>query len=116
MKKLSLILILFSLFSFGQQNISNTNSKKSTFQVSGVCDMCKFRIEKQSLKIKGVKFAKWDKYSNKLSIIYNPRKNILDSIQKQIAFFGHDTEKFTAPLNIYKNLPECCYYRDSSIH
>ena len=67
-------------------------------------------------KIKGVKFAKWDKYSNKLSIIYNPRKNILDSIQKQIAYFGHDTEKFTAPLNIYKNLPECCYYRDSSIH
>ena len=115
MKKLSFLLIMFSVFSFSQNNVQNSNAK-STFKVSGVCDMCKFRIEKQSIKIKGVKFANWDKNSNKLSIIYNSKKITLDNIQKEIAGFGHDTEKFKAPDDVYNNLPECCYYKNSQIH
>lgn len=34
-----------------------------------------------------------------------------DAIQKAIAKVGHDTEKFKAPDDVYKKLPECCLYR-----
>ena len=78
--------------------------------------MCKSRIEKGAIKIKGVKYASWDVNSNKLSIIYNSRKIKLDTIKKNIAAFGHDTDKYKATDEVYQSLPECCYYKTLSIH
>ena len=72
--------------------------------------MCKFRIEKQSIKIKGVKFANWDKNSNKLSIIYNSKKIDLVEVHKSVSNVGHDTSEMKAPTEIYNELPMCCLY------
>tara|TARA_X000000368_G_C23035052_1_gene714231 strand:- start:1836 stop:2192 length:357 start_codon:yes stop_codon:yes gene_type:complete len=114
MKYLLILFLFISSFAFAQE--SNNKNSKSTFKVSGVCEMCKSRIEKGSIKIKGVKYAKWDLNSNNLSIIYNSTKIDLNTIQKKIAHLGHDTEKFKSSEKVYNSLPECCYYKSVEIH
>ena len=114
MKKLCLIFLFFLSFGFSQS--SGDKNKKATFLVSGVCDMCKNRIDIGTVKIKGVKYANWDLVSNNLSIIYNSNKINLDSIQKQIAALGHDTGKHKAPEKVYNSLPECCFYKTIEPH
>jgi copper chaperone CopZ len=93
-----------------------SKSAKASFEVSGVCDMCKSRIENGAIKLKGVKYAKWDIPSNNLSIIYNSKKIKLDSIKKNIAELGHDTDKYKARLEVYESLPVCCNYKTNSPH
>ena len=52
---LSLTILCMTTLSFAQ----NKNAKAS-IEVDGVCMMCKNRIEKASLKTKGVKSSIWD--------------------------------------------------------
>ena len=72
--------------------------------------------ENGAIKLKGVKYAKWDIPSNNLSIIYNSKKIKLDSIKKNIAELGHDTDKYKARLEVYESLPPCCNYKTNSPH
>jgi len=60
---LSLIMISISTLSFSQ----NKNAKAS-IEVDGVCMMCKTRIEKASLKTKGVKSASFALPNNYLTL------------------------------------------------
>ena len=115
MKYIFIILFFTSsyLFSFQDQD---SKSAKVSFEVSGVCDMCKSRIDEGVIKIKGVKYSNWNINSNNISIIYNSRKTKLDSIKKNIAALGHDTDKYKAKDEVYQSLPECCYYKTLSIH
>jgi hypothetical protein len=84
---------------------------ETKLKVFGNCGMCKTRIEK-ALKIKEVKYAKWDKKSKVLSLAYYSSAITLDSLQHRLAAVGHDTEKFKAPDAVYNDLPGCCLYRD----
>ena len=65
MKRIVLILLLAPLFIFSQENDKN---EKASFEVLGMCGMCKNRIEKATYKVKGVKYSNWDIPSNKISI------------------------------------------------
>jgi len=100
------IISLFSLFAFAGDTV-----KEGEFKVSGLCGMCKSRIEK-TLKISEVKFAKWDKKSKMLKVAFLSEKITLDSLQQLVASVGHDTEKFKAADSTYAKLPGCCLYRD----
>ena len=111
-----LFVLLFFISSFVYSQDINNKTVKTSFKVSGVCDMCKLRIEKGTVKIKGVKYAIWDINSNNLSIIYNSKKINLDNIHKKISELGHDTEIHKANEKVYKSLPECCYYKTLTIH
>jgi hypothetical protein len=82
------------------------------FKVYGNCSMCKTRIEK-SLKIKEVKYVRWNKKSKDLMVAYLSPSITVDSLQRRVAAVGHDTEKYKAPDAIYNELPSCCLYRDS---
>jgi|TARA_B100000768_G_scaffold91308_1_gene85469 copper chaperone CopZ len=116
MKYIYVFIFLFiSSYVFAFQNLES-KSAKASFEVSGVCDMCKSRIENGAIKLKGVKYAKWDIPSNNLSIIYNSKKIKLDSIKKNIAELGHDTDKYKARLEVYESLPVCCNYKTNSPH
>ena len=88
----------------------NEKNKKSNFEVIGNCEICKKRIEKAALSLKGVKMASWDIPSNILSVIYNSNKMSPDQIQSAVADVGHDTPLFKAPDNVYNELPMCCIY------
>lgn len=115
MKYLFIFLFFTNSYIFAFQDLESKSAKVS-FEVSGVCDMCKSRIEMGAIKIKGVKYANWNIASNNLNIIYNSKKIKLDSIKKNIAALGHDTDKYKAPLKVYESLPECCYYKTNSPH
>lgn len=85
--------------------------KTEEVSVSGVCDMCKKRIEKAAL-IKGVKLVSWVKETQTLKVIYRPKKVSLDRILQAVADSGHDSEVVKAKSEAYDLLPGCCKYRD----
>ncbi len=99
------LLALLSLTAFAGDAV-----KETEFKVSGICGMCKTRIEK-TMKIPEVKFSKWDKKSKMLKIAYLPEKITTDSLQRRLASVGHDTEKYKAADAVYETLPACCLYR-----
>ena len=105
MKKILIIYLLITPFV-----LSSQNSKKVSFEVTGNCEMCKKRIEKSALSVKGVKTATWDIPSNLISIIYDPNKIPLQKIQTAISLVGHDTPLAKAPDKSYNELPLCCIY------
>tara|TARA_B100000497_G_C7272891_1_gene190619 strand:+ start:167 stop:505 length:339 start_codon:yes stop_codon:yes gene_type:complete len=108
MKKLFIIYLLISPFVLVAQN---KNTEKVSFEVTGNCEICKKRIEKSALTVKGVKAANWDIPSSLISIVYNPNRVTLLKIQNSIAQVGHDTPLAKAPDEIYNELPICCIYR-----
>lgn len=114
MKYLIILSLFFSSICFSQDN--NEKSQKVSFTVKGVCKMCKDRIEKGTIKIKGIKYVTWDIMSNNVSLIYNSKKISLDEIHKGISLLGHSTNKYTAPSEIYNNLPNCCMYETLEKH
>ncbi|MCG8410710.1 MAG: cation transporter [Bacteroidales bacterium] len=106
----TMVLFIFSFFSF---NVSAQQKEKKVktvkFEVKGVCDMCKKRIENAAL-IKGVKWVEWDKATDTLTVIYKPSKVKLIKIHESIAEAGHTTDKVKCNLEAYKKLPPCCAY------
>ena len=107
MKKIILLLLaLAPLALFAQKK----DIQKTTFEVNGVCGMCKARIEKTVFSIKGVKTASWDIPSHQFTLLYDANKVSLESVHQAIAKAGHDTPLATAPDEVYENLPLCCFY------
>ena len=82
MKQIIIFTFLFSSICYSQ---TSSSSEKALFKVKGVCEMCEERIEKGTVKLKGVKYADWDILSNNISLIYNSKKIDLDKIH--IDFF-----------------------------
>jgi len=92
-------------------------NKKVSFEVKGNCGMCKARIEKAALKVKGVKYVNWDIPSKKITLILDENKCSPMDVKKAIALKGHDTDSTKADNKTYNSLPACCKYRDpNSIH
>lgn len=91
--------------------LSAQTDSTTTFKVSGLCAMCKERIENAS-KGKGVVSAIWDVDTKLLTIQYDPSITNPEKVQQRIADAGHDTELKKAKDYVYKSLPECCWYRD----
>jgi len=83
----------------------------ATFGVSGNCEQCKERIETAAKSVSGVSSATWEVATKKIKVEFNPMATNPDAVQKAIAKVGHDTEKYKAPDEVYKQLPECCLYR-----
>ena len=113
MKQIIIFSLLFSSICYSQ---TSSSSEKASFKVKGVCEMCEERIEKGTVKLKGVKYADWDILSNNISLIYNSKKISLDKIHRQISLLGHSTEKYEAPEEIYNSLPDCCRYKTTQPH
>jgi len=107
---LSLTMLCMSTLSFGQ----NKNARAS-IEVDGVCMMCKSRIEKASLKTKGVKSAVWDVRSHELKLIFDENKTAIDSIKKNIIAVGHDTKTLKATDKAYETVHPCCKYRENEV-
>lgn len=106
-----LCLVVASLASYAQNNIQEIKDTAITFKVHGVCIQCKNRIE-GALKTKGVKSAVWDIDSKMLSLVYNPAQISLEKIENKIVAVGHDVGNKKAKKSVYKDLPECCLYRE----
>ncbi|WP_121667832.1 heavy-metal-associated domain-containing protein [Mesonia aquimarina] len=95
--------------------VAQKRNAKATLQVDGVCQMCKERIEKASIKAKGVKIADWNVETHELKLIYNQKKTSLEDIKKSIAAVGHDVEEMKATDEAYNSVHPCCRYRDEVV-
>ncbi len=111
MKKIIGLLLLL----MGTTVFSQNKNAKASLEVDGVCMMCKSRIEKASLKTKGVKSATWNIETHELRLIYDERKTNLDTIQKRIVAVGHDTKELKATEEAYNSVHPCCKYRDDEV-
>lgn len=86
------------------------NTEHQMIKVAGNCEMCKGRIETAAKSVPGVSAAEWGSGTKMLHVQSDSTKTNSDAIQKAIAKVGHDTEKFKAGDEVYKELPECCLY------
>lgn len=91
---------------------SGKKGEHTSFKVEGNCEMCKECIENAALSVSGVSSAHWDSETKALHVNYSQGVSI-DNIHKAITKVGHDTEKFTAPDSVYKELPGCCLFREN---
>ena len=90
--------------------LKNVTSTHVMVKVGGLCEMCKDRIETAALSVSGVESANWEIEKQLLHLNFDSSKTNSDEVQKAVAKVGHDTEKFKATDEVYKNLPECCLY------
>ncbi len=81
------------------------------FEVGGVCEMCKTRIEK-ALDVKGVRYANYDLETHQLEVVYKTRHISSEEIHKLLNAVGHDTEQSRASDEAYANIHGCCKYRE----
>jgi hypothetical protein len=107
-------------FSAQSQEVKKKKNAKVSFEVDGICGMCKKRIETAALKTKGVKFAIWSVESHQLNVILDERKTDVVTIQKNILEVGHDVigfdkKKLIADEEAYNSVHPCCKYRDEEI-
>ena len=120
MKKIGvLICTLMIAFTAQSQEKKLNKNAKVTFEVDGVCGMCKKRIEKAALSTKGVKYAFWSIKTHELTLVMDERKTTLAQIQKNIINVGHDVilkeGKMIAPTEAYNSVNPCCKYRDKKV-
>jgi hypothetical protein len=86
-----------------------SNAKTETVKIYGNCSMCKETIEEAAHK-KKVVMAEWNINSKMAKITFDSTKINLNTILKQIAQAGYDSDKYTAPKESYEKLPTCCKY------
>lgn len=103
----SILAIAALSFAFKPADLSGHITEK--FKVYGNCNMCKERIEK-ALKVKGVRFAVWDKETKIVTVKFNPKVISLDKLHQLVANVGHDTDKVKADDEVYNSLHTCCLY------
>ncbi len=93
---------------------ASVSAVTETLKVSGVCSMCKKRIETAAYGVKGVQTAKWSSKDQLLTLTFDNKKTTKEAIAKRVAMAGHDVETIKAADKTYQKLPECCQYRDGA--
>jgi copper chaperone CopZ len=110
MKSLLNILLALAMIA-----LANTSEAQGTvtekFEVGGVCEMCKERIEK-TLDVKGVRYANYDLDSHQLEVVYKTKHISSEEIHQRLNDVGHDTEKSKASDEAYDKIHGCCKYRE----
>lgn len=85
-----------------------------TFKVAGNCGSCKKKIVKAAESVSGVDDATWDKKTKIFTATFDDAKTNKDAIVNAILKAGYDVEDKKGDDEAYKNLPDCCQYRDRS--
>ena len=106
--------ITFTYTTTQAQSSDKENKKYETIelQVKGACGMCQSRIELAVYDLKGVKSAKWDLQTDKLTAVVKKGKVSKEQIADVLAEAGHSNELKKAKLESYAKLPDCCKYDD----
>ena len=99
----------------GTLTYGQNKNAKASIEVDGVCMMCKKRIEKASIKSKGVKSAVWNVDTHELRLIFDENKTSIEQIESNLAAVGHDTKSLIASKEAYDSLHPCCKYREDAV-
>ncbi|MBA5793354.1 metal transporter [Flavobacterium sp. xlx-214] len=104
-----MLAVLGVAFSSQAQEKKNKNAKVDV-EVKGNCDMCKKRIEKAALGVKGVKSANWHSDDQTLHLLLDENKTDGLKVSEAVAKAGHDTKEVKATKDAYDGLHGCCQY------
>lgn len=110
MKKIILILLVSFIGITVQAQEKKNKNAKYDIAVNGNCDMCKKRIEKAALSVKGVKSATWHADHQDLHLILDENKCTVDQVHEAVTKVGHDTDKVKATDEAYNDLHGCCQF------
>ncbi len=121
MKQKILLLALTTLMTIGGLQAQDGPKKKqktkqsalteASFEVNGVCGMCRNRVEKAAQSLEGVQSAVWNMETKTMTVKLSTGKASATDVQQKIASTGHDTELVKATDEAYSNLPGCCKYK-----
>lgn len=110
MKNIIVTLMVFMVgISLHAQEKKNKNAKYD-IEVNGNCEMCKKRIEKAALSVKGVKSAVWHADHQDMHLVLDENKCTLQQVHEAVAKVGHDTGKIKATDEAYNDLHSCCKF------
>lgn len=116
LKMYKALTLLALLLTFGLEASAQDNKViTTTFEVSGVCEMCKNRIE-GALDVKGVKAADYELDTHQLTVTYATKHLTEADLHGLINAVGHDTSVSAAPDEQYDALHHCCKYREHDDH
>ena len=97
--------LFFSTFMIGCNNASEEMVINTpTIQ----CGMCQKIIEVGLAKIDGVSKPEVDLKTKQTTLLYNPEKTNLKSIEKVVSELGYQANKLKANPDSYADLPACC--------
>ena len=118
-KALLVIAIAITTVSFAKAQSYNYKldgpfTATKVLKVSGVCEMCKHRIETAVKALPGIWSANWNVNANVLYVTYDRTKTNPDKMEKAVAAAGHDTKGYKASDLVYATLPDCCHYQRKS--
>ena len=91
-------------------DLPNNDEKTEKFTVYGNCGMCERTIENSLKNVDGVSKRDWDRETDVMTVVYNPKKISLDEIKQKIADVGYDSDTHRAKDEVYSSLPGCCQY------
>ena len=114
-KILIIFIFILALLPAIKAQEKNNHIVTDTLGVSGVCNMCKERIE-NAATIKGVKKVEWTAESQQLIVVYRDDKVTIDEIAQSIAEAGHDNELIISTDAQYEKVHDCCKYREIDPH
>jgi copper chaperone CopZ len=106
---------VLALLLFSSSEVKAQKTVETSFQVSGICEMCKARIEK-AVDVKGVKSADYDLDTHTLTLAYSSKIISESDIHQLLNEVGHDTEKSTCSEEQYDRVHGCCKYREHENH
>ena len=109
------IILTVTMLFVGTLTYGQNKNAKASIEVDGVSMMCKKRIEKASIKTKGVKSASWNVDTHELRLIFDENKTSVEQIASNVTAVGHDTISFIASKEAYESLNPCCKYRDEGV-
>jgi Cu(I)/Ag(I) efflux system membrane fusion protein len=112
MKKTILLLFVISAI----VACTSKSNSKAEFYVRGNCGMCKERIDKTVLALKGVSAADWSEETGLLKVDFDSTSISSIDIEKAIAATGHATKNVPMDSIAHKALPECCQEHAKEMH
>ena len=77
-------------------------------QTSGICEMCKFALEKDLTFEKGVKSADFNLENKVLTLVYNPKKTDPQTLRERVTKVGYHADTLARDPEAYSKLPMCC--------
>ena len=110
MKKILYLIATICMFTTMAQKepVEVDGGFKIEIQTSGICEMCKYTLEKDLAFEKGVKEATFNLEDKIMTIIYNPKKTDAQTLRKRITMVGYHADTLARDPIAYDKLLMCC--------
>jgi copper chaperone CopZ len=103
MKKIVFMMVMLFVALLSYAQVQTVQIK-----TSAQCEMCKSKIEKKVMAVKGVKNATLNMQTKTLTVKYDSQKTELNVIKTAVSKAGYDADEVKADEKAYAKLKSCC--------